>query len=127
MKTEIDFELLFEDGHQHINADGNPDLGFDGVDRGAQETLDVEMAFDPFEEEFDLPATLVESRDGGRRQGEVVGQKHQRSFLFDIVEADAAQFAPPSRLREPPTISHASSGLIFQSGSKARFPCFVSE
>ena len=92
MKTEVDFELLFDDGHQDVNAHRDPDLRFDGVDRGAQEALDAQMALDPFEEEFDLPATFVEGRDGDRRQGEVVGEKHQGPLLFDVVEADAAHF-----------------------------------
>jgi hypothetical protein len=32
-----------------------PDLGHDGVLRGAQERLDLQVLFNRFEEEFDLP------------------------------------------------------------------------
>ncbi len=28
VEAQIDFELLFDDGDEHVNADGNPDLGF---------------------------------------------------------------------------------------------------
>jgi len=38
-----------------------------------------------------LPARLVERADGGCRQGEVVGQEHQRLAGLGILEADATQ------------------------------------
>ena len=41
------------------------------------ERLDSEMLFDPFEEQFDLPAALVDLGDGKRGQGKVVGQEDQ--------------------------------------------------
>lgn len=92
VKTQIDLKLLFDDGHQHINAEGDPDLCFDGVDGGTQETLGVKVALDPFEEEFDLPTGFVEGGDRGCRQGKVVGKKHQCPLSFRIVEANATQF-----------------------------------
>ena len=49
------------------------------------------MLFDPFEEQFDLPATTVKLGDRQRRQIEVVGQKDQIFFVFGIVEFDASQ------------------------------------
>ena len=49
------------------------------------------MLFDPFEEQFDLPATAIKLGDGQSRQVEVVGQKDQIFVVFDIVELDAAQ------------------------------------
>ncbi len=46
--------LTFPDHrHQHINRDGNPDLGLDGVLRGAEEDLDAQMLLDPFEKQLD--------------------------------------------------------------------------
>ena len=49
------------------------------------------MLLDPLEEQLDLPAALVERADGGRRQGELVGQEHQRLARFGVLEADAPQ------------------------------------
>lgn len=50
------------------------------------------MLLDPLEEQLDLLTALVEPRDRERRQGEVVGQKYQPSFVLGIVERDAAEF-----------------------------------
>ncbi len=49
------------------------------------------MLFDPFEEQFDLPAALVERADGRGRQPELVGEEHQSSSRFSVLEADAPQ------------------------------------
>ena len=49
------------------------------------------MLFDPFEEQFDLPATAIKLGDGQCRQVEIVGQKDQIFLVFGIVELDAAQ------------------------------------
>src|SRR4030065_386991 len=49
------------------------------------------MLLDPLEEQFHLPAALVERADGCRRKGEVVGQEHQRLAGLRILESDTAQ------------------------------------
>ena len=49
------------------------------------------MLLDPFEEQFDLPATAIELGDGQRRDGEVVGQEDQRLAGFGIAITDATQ------------------------------------
>src|SRR5271168_3374631 len=49
------------------------------------------MLLDPFEEQFDLPATFVESADGRRWQAELVGEEHQRSSRLGVPQADAPQ------------------------------------
>ena len=48
------------------------------------------MLFDPFEEQFDLPATAIKVGNALRRQVEVVGQKDQRLALgiFDLYASD---------------------------------------
>ena len=51
----------------------------------------MQMLLDPFEEQFDLSARLVQCADGGRRQGEIVGQEHQCLAGFGIVETDPEQ------------------------------------
>ena len=52
------------DGDQDIDADGDPDLSLHGVLGGAVEGFDAQVLFDPFEEQLDLPALLVDLRDG---------------------------------------------------------------
>lgn len=49
----------------------------DGIPGSAEEALDTQVLLDPFEEEFHLPAALVEGADGQRWKRGVVGKKHQ--------------------------------------------------
>lgn len=49
---------------EHGNQ-GCPNLDAEGVFAGAHESLDLEILFESFEEEFDLPAILVDGGDGG--------------------------------------------------------------
>ena len=73
VETQAEVELFFEDGDQDVHTHRVPDLGFDGVHRIAPKAAQVEMALDPFEEEFDLPAALIEIGDGLGGQVKVVG------------------------------------------------------
>jgi hypothetical protein len=50
--------LFFDNGHQHVNSDCNPDLGLDGILGGPIKRFDTKVLLDPFEEDLDLPATL---------------------------------------------------------------------
>ena len=77
MQRRIQFELLLNDCHQHVHADGDPDLRSHGVLRGAVEALDPQVLFDPFEEQFHLPSAFVQRADCQRRQRELIGQEHQ--------------------------------------------------
>ena len=83
--------MLACDGNQHINTDGNPDLSLDSVFGVAVEAFDVEVLFDPFEEEFHSPSGTIELGDGERGQIKVVGEEDEFALLFDIVEANAAE------------------------------------
>ncbi len=65
---------LLQDGDQKINADSDPDLGFDGVGRCAVKGFDSQMLLDPAEEELHLPALLVNIGDGYGRNGKDIGQ-----------------------------------------------------
>ena len=49
------------------------------------------MLFEPFEEQFDLPAALIQLGDGQGGHGEVVRQKNQRLAGDGIAIADAAE------------------------------------
>ena len=79
-------ELLSRDGNQDINADGNPDLGFHRVFGVAIEAFDMEVLFDPFEEEFDAPTGTIELRDGECGQFKVVGEEDEFAMMLGIVE-----------------------------------------
>ena len=91
METFGQIELFFEDRHQHVNADGDPDLSLDGVGRSAEEALDAQVLLDPLEEQVDLPPTFVKFRNGQSRQGKVVGQVDKESSSFDVEEPDSPQ------------------------------------
>ncbi len=49
------------------------------------------MLLDPLEEQFHLPATLVQFGNGERQQLRIVGQKHQFLVAFQIFITDAPQ------------------------------------
>ncbi len=91
VETGVDVEAFFEDGDQDVDRDGDPDLGLDGVLGGAEEALDAQVLFDPFEEQLDLPAAFVEPGDGERRQGEVVGQEDEGFAGLRVAVLDAAE------------------------------------
>ena len=84
-------QTFLRNGNDEVGGYGNPDLRLHGVLAGAQERLDAQMLFDPFEEQLDLPAALVERADRQRRQCRVVGQEDQRLARLGILEFDAPQ------------------------------------
>ena len=57
MRRQREVQPLADDGHSHVDADGGPDLGLDRVLRAAEETLDAQMLFDPFERRADTLPT----------------------------------------------------------------------
>src|SRR5262245_37486485 len=79
-------EFLFDDRDEHVHADRDPDLGFYCIGASAIESLDSQMLFDPPEEQFDLPATLIELGNGQRRQLEVVRKKDESPLVLSIVK-----------------------------------------
>ena len=84
-------QLLVDDGDQHVGGDCTPDLRLHRVLAGAQETLDAQVLLDPLEEQFDLPATLVQGGDGQGWQAGVVGQEDQRLSRLGVLEPDSPQ------------------------------------
>src|ERR1039458_4049713 len=65
-------EALLDDGNEDVDRYGDPDLRLYRVVRRAVELFDPKVLLDPFEEQFDLPAALVEGADRRGRQGELV-------------------------------------------------------
>jgi len=55
-------QALFENRHQQVNRNRDSDLGAHGVLAGAIERFDAQVLLDPFEEQFDVPATVVKLR-----------------------------------------------------------------
>lgn len=49
-EAPVERELLLQDGHEHVDADGDPDLGVHRVLGGPVERLDPQVLFDPLEE-----------------------------------------------------------------------------
>ena len=82
---------FFENSHEQVNGDGDPHLDTHGVLRCAVEGFDSQMLFDPFEEEFAVPAAAVKLGDLQRRFGEIVGEKHIQLFGFRIAKTDSAE------------------------------------
>src|SRR5690606_7209287 len=91
MKRYFQSQPLADDGHQEIDRHGYPDLAFHSVFRGAVEAFDPQMLLDPFEEQFHLPALLVELGDGCCRDLEIVGEEDQWTTICDGFELDASQ------------------------------------
>ena len=65
---------LLQDCNQQINADSDPDLGFDGVGGCSVKGFHSEMLLDPAEEKLHLPALLVNIGDGYGGNGKDIGQ-----------------------------------------------------
>ena len=102
-------ELLVEDGDYQADRHGNPDLRLHGVGTGAEEVADAQVAFDPAEEECDLPAQAVNLGDSPSRDVEMVGQENQVAASFGIEVTHFAQ----------------RPGKIFARGRKRRFAHLV--
>jgi hypothetical protein len=86
-------ETFSDDRNQHVNADGDPDLGFDRVLVGGEKCLDAQMLLDLFEEQLDLPAAFVKLGDCQSWKLEVVGKELQALVVFLVVKTAAAQIA----------------------------------
>jgi len=84
-------KTLLQDGDQQINTDGNPDLGFDGVWRCPVKSFDSQMLLDPAEEEFHLPALLVNIGDSCCGNGKDIGQVNKTFVGVQIHVGHSAQ------------------------------------
>ena len=90
-----ELELLVKDGHHEVNGDRDPDLRLHCVGTGAEVVFDTQVAFDPFEEEFDLPSRLVDLGHGESGDLQVVGEEDELLGGLCIEVAHSAQ-----RIRE---------------------------
>jgi hypothetical protein len=75
---------------EQIGDHGGEDLQANSRLVGAEERADIEMLLDPTEQEFDLPAALVEGRDLDRRPLEIIGDESDGSTLVAL-DANTSQ------------------------------------
>ena len=66
-------------------------MGFYSIFRRSVEPFDPQMLLDPLEEEFNLPAALIEGADGRGWQAELVGEENECLGGFGAAEAYPAQ------------------------------------
>ena len=83
--------LKFDVSQEQEIAHGDPDLGQDGISRGAQEGFDFQMLFDPLKKQLHMPAGLINFSDGQSRQLKVVGKELVSDSGVGIEIADQAQ------------------------------------
>ncbi len=77
--------------HDQIGTNGSPYLCFYGIDTLPIECFDSQILFDPFEEQFDLPAAFVIVGDlGGIAMG-YVGQQHNVLIVLLVNQPDTSQ------------------------------------
>ena len=87
----MNLEFFANDGHQYINADRYPNLGFHGVLRRSVKALYSQVLFDPFEEELDLPTHSIDLSDGESGQGKVVCYEDETFRAFGVDVSDSSE------------------------------------
>src|ERR1700726_4038570 len=78
------------DAQQQIGDHRGEDLQPDGILAGAEEFADIEMLFDPSEQQFDLPSAFVEGGDLNCRAGKIVGEERHHTAVL-APDLDTAQ------------------------------------
>jgi len=116
-----DSKGLIENGHHEINACRDPDLGLHSVLAEPVESLDPQVLLDPFEEQLDLPAGLVDLGDDDGLDFEVVGYEHEQFPRLCIEKANSSEVAwiVPLAFRISETdrlIAPQASGLFHRPG-----------
>ena len=91
VESARELELLVEDGHHKVNGDRNPDLGLHRIGARTEVVFDTQVAFNPFEEEFDLPSRLVELGHGESGDLQVVGEEDKMLGRLLVEVAHSAQ------------------------------------
>ena len=84
-------QFLFNNGDQYICRDGAPDLRLHGVLAVTQKMFNTQMLLNPFEEQFNLPTTFVQSRNSRCWQRSIVRQEHQSLAGIRIFQPNSAQ------------------------------------
>src|SRR5580704_18756546 len=69
--------LELQELEQHQGDQRGPDLNVERVGRGADKRFDAQVLFERLEEELDLPPVLINARDGGGAECQVIRQELQ--------------------------------------------------
>ena len=85
-------EFFVRHQSDQIDANSNPDLGLHRIERVAKEVFDHQVLLEPFEEQFDLPALLVNGCNGHCGQVQPIAQEHQIELRFLVEELDPSQW-----------------------------------
>ena len=114
VEAPLGLQLFFHNRHQHINADGNPNLRLHRVVAGAVKMFDAQVLLDPFEEQLHLPTALIEQGDGQGGKLKVIGQKDQALAGVRVHVMDAPQLVrvmlDAGRIAQPDDLITAHSG-----------------
>jgi hypothetical protein len=94
VERQLERQAFLDDGHEHVNRDGNSDLRFHRIFRSPIERFDPKV--DPEKEQLNSPAQLIEQGDGQRRKDKIIGQEDQVAVVLAIVEPDPAQLVGES-------------------------------
>ena len=76
MHAFVQFRLELDKCQEQVNTQCDPDLRQHCILAGTDERFHLQILFDPFEKQFDLPPGLVDIGDGFGRQLEIIGQKN---------------------------------------------------
>jgi hypothetical protein len=137
------FDILVQDGNEHVNAHRNPNLGLHRVGRYAEDVFDAQVLLDPAEEtsmarqtaadnrgggaqqQLDLSTVCVRRGDGRGRHLEVIGDKDRLLPSVGVGRTDAAQWPRKSlaRFRQfclSNLIAAHTAAENFQVGNNAR-------
>src|ERR1035441_9428720 len=92
-------QLLVDDGDEQVSRHRDPDLGFHRIGAGSKKMFDAQVAFDPAEEKFDLPAPSINSGDDHGGDFQMVGQKDQSAPRLRVEVMHFAQWPGKGRAR----------------------------
>jgi len=81
----------FEDLQEQYGDQRRPDLDVKGVDACPDKGLDPQVLLDCLEEVLDLPAVLVDGRNGGGGKGQVIGQEDERLLVLLVPHFDPSE------------------------------------
>src|SRR5688500_17551611 len=90
-KRPVSLAQVVEPTQQQQCDQRRPDLDKKGVFRGTDEGFDLQVLFEGFEEDLNLPALTVDVGNSGSAKVEMVGQKDNRFLQFIIPNDDAAK------------------------------------
>ena len=111
---------VFNQRDEKESNHGDADLSHHRIQRGAEKRFDLQVLFDPFEEQLHLPAVSVQTGDGAGRPPEIVGEEH---IFLSVLGVDIADAPKGAGIFLSGVLSGQANGLI---GSDAPLPPHIS-